>query len=560
MRRGVPTFPVNSASPTSETLGYVRVSTEDQAGDQHTSLEDQRRAIVARAEKLGRCIDHVFEDPGASGATAEGRPGFMALLQFCEAHPKPDRHPGYVLVLNDSRWGRFRDPEEATYWRFTLKRYGWHVRFAEGDDTEDPLARTLLRGIHSAQASAYRETIRANAKRGARGTAAQGYWQNEAPIGYRRQAEAANRTPRVLEAGQRKADDEKVRLVPGPAAEQDLVRWVFATYASGTASLGSLARELHLRWPAPRWSRQGIGTLLKNPAYAGHVVWCRRPHDALERTQQRVRPQSEWVVAEHAHPALVSQALFDAVQQRLQANHRELRSTSGGYALSGLLHCAHCGDRYIGAGGPRGPATEPDRYRFYRCRRQNRVPSQCPGPSGILPRRVIDAAVVGAVAQVVSDPVVQRLIAEELDRTLKATGTHTTDRRTALERERRAHVLERDRIVDAIGKGVLTAEDAQERLAVLRAAITQAGDDDAQLQFARRRAEGFAAEKDRLLTLASDFAGIARRLDGVRLREHLRPWIENAVVDLVTRRVRLAIRRIPAAGLFVLSSSMPERD
>jgi DNA invertase Pin-like site-specific DNA recombinase len=119
---------------TAAAIGYVRVSTEDQARDGKSSLEDQRLAITALARKLGHTLEpaNVFADPGVSGQSAEGRPGFMALIAYCQMHPRPSKAPGAVLVLNDSRFGRFRDPEEATHWRFHLKRLGWHVRFAEG--------------------------------------------------------------------------------------------------------------------------------------------------------------------------------------------------------------------------------------------------------------------------------------------------------------------------------------------------------------------------------------------------------------------------------------------
>src|SRR5207249_4484520 len=116
--------------------------TEDQATDRKTSLADQRAALAALASQLGRQLDQVFEDAGASGATAEGRRGFTSLVAFCCTHARSPRAPGTVLVLNDSRWGRFRDPEEATYWRVELRRHGWLVRFVEGD-TGDATTRPL---------------------------------------------------------------------------------------------------------------------------------------------------------------------------------------------------------------------------------------------------------------------------------------------------------------------------------------------------------------------------------------------------------------------------------
>src|SRR5690348_10447545 len=159
-----------------DAVGYCRVSTESQAREDRTSLADQRDAVEALATRIGRALtsDSWFVDAGVSGADAEGRSAFMRLVAYCEAHRRPVRSPGYVLVLNDSRFGRFRDPDEAAAWRYRLKQCGWVVRFAESDDTTDPIGRSVLRAVGAAQASEYRASISRNAKRGARGSAEQG--------------------------------------------------------------------------------------------------------------------------------------------------------------------------------------------------------------------------------------------------------------------------------------------------------------------------------------------------------------------------------------------------
>lgn len=546
--KSVPTIPDISGTAT---IGYVRVSTEDQATERKTSLADQRAALTLLAGQLGRQLDQVFEDAGASGATAEGRRGFSALVAFCRMHARSPRAPGTVLVLNDSRWGRFRDPEEATYWRVELRRHGWLVRFAEGD-TGDATTRPIERAIHQLTSSQHREAIRANAKRGARGTAAQGFWQNEAPIGYRREAAAAGRPPRILLPGQRKAADEKVRLVPGPVDEVTLVQQLFARYATGTASLGELVRGLRGRAPARKWAIQSLAKLLRNEAYLGHVLWCRRPHDALEREVTPVRPRAEWVVTRDAHPALVSQALFDQVQDRLALNRRTLRHTAGGYALSGLLTCT-CGRPYVGGGGPKGPPADPDRYRFYRCASQG----ACGAVPGILPRRLIEPAIVSAISQIVSDPTLEAVLAEELDRALALEGEHHGDARVQLERRRRELDVAQRRLVDAIAAGTLTAADAGPTLAQLRQDQADVAAALERTRFARRQGEALAGERARLLGLARDFGILAGRLHGLELRELLRPWLAGVVVDLGAREVRVAIRRIPGAATFILSSPTP---
>jgi DNA invertase Pin-like site-specific DNA recombinase len=537
--------------PAVDTIGYIRVSTEQQAGEDRSSLPEQRRALTERAVHLGRVLHPaaVFEDPGASGATAEGRPGFMAMLAYCEQHVRPAAAPGAVLVLNDSRFGRFDDPEEATHWRFVLKKLGWIVRFAEGDDVEDGIARGVLRFIGSAQASEYRANLKRTARRAARATAAEGRWQNRAPFGYRRLATRSDGFQRVLEAGQRKASDEVVRLTLGPESEQELIRLIFTTYASGQRTLGGLSQYLAERHPERLWSKGVLNAVIKNPAYAGDVVWCRRPHDAAERRATRVRDRSEWVVVPDAHPAIISRELFHAARARLDNNKVERRMTVGGYPLSGLVHCAQCGQPFMGGGGRRGPADDPDRFRFYRDRggvsdRPGVAPA-CHGPVATLRKRWLEAVVVRKIAEVVSNPKVQQIIGEEIDRALdEAQGGHA-ERRVVLEAELVELQRRRSRIVASIGSGVLTEREATATLAELRAKIGATEAELERTRFAVRRTAGMAALRDRLLILAADFETQAFRAVGPALRELIRPWLSRATLNKDTRMLTLQIGMLP---------------
>ena len=542
-----------------DTVAYVRVSTEDQARDEKSSLNDQRAAIGVLAARLGRVLadDAVFSDPGRSGQTAEDRPGFMALVAYCQSAPRRQSAPGLVLVLNDSRFGRFRDPDEAAYWRTVLKRAGWVVRFAEGDDTEDLVGRHLLRAIGGAQASAYSAALRANCKRGTRAAAARGLWQNEAPLGYRRLATGGGRPPTVLEPGQRKADDQQVRLTPGPEREQAVVRWAFEAYASGEYSLGSLGRELKKRCPYRKWSRPAVGALLTRPAYVGDVQWCRRPHDKVEREGNFVRPRSEWVIAPDAHPALVSRELFATVASRLGVNKKKRRTAvAGGYPLSGLLTCAQCGRPYVGGGGGvnRKNPDDRDRYRFYKC--SGSLADECAGRIGTLIKRFIEPAVIDVIADAVANPRLRRAIAAEIDRVTAGTSTAQSGVRSALERERGELERQRDRAVAAIASGIVTADEAAATLGPIRRRLAEIPGAIERLRFEGRAAETVAEQRGALLAMADDFPEAARQATGIALRDLLAPWIASGVVDKHTRKLTLLINCVPVP-LSLLPASTP---
>jgi DNA invertase Pin-like site-specific DNA recombinase/histone H3/H4 len=542
-----------SPIPAVDTIGYVRVSTEQQAGEERTSLAEQRRAIAARATQLGRVLDPraVFEDAGVSGATAERRPAFMGMLAYCEQHPRPRSTPGLVLVLNDSRFGRFEEADEATHWRFVLKRLGWHVRFCEGDDLEDGLARSVMRLVGSEQASEYRRNLKRTARRAARATAQLGRWQNEAPLGYRRLATRATGEQRVLEPGQRKSSDEVVRLTLGPEREQQCVRLIFEAYLTGEYSAWSLCRELEDRYGGlRRWSPGLVHSILKNYTYVGDVVWCRRPHDIDERREKRVRERSEWVVAVDAHPPIISRAMFAAVRDRRALKHIEKRATSGGYPLSALIRCAQCGHPFTAGGGRAGPPEDPDRYRFYRDRgatpvRAHLQEKRCTGYIATLRKKWLEETVVREIAKVVSDRRIQSVIAETIDAAIAAASGNTAERAAAVAQELERLTAQRKRVVDAIAGGVLAEREAATSLSEIRARIATLEAEATRLRFNERRIAGAEEIRARLVTLAQDFAGQALKAGGAQLRELVRHWLADAVMDKSTRTLTLYIRKIP---------------
>lgn len=526
-----------------DAIGYLRVSTEDQARDDKTSLADQECAIAAKAVELGVTIGRPFRDEGVSGRTAHRRPGFMEMFRFCEANQRPLRDPGYVVMLNISRFGRFEDPDEFAYWRVQFKNLGWLMRFVEGDESDDPVVGSLVRAVQGTQASAYSINLSTNVRRGVRGTAEQGYWRVEAPFGYRRRVDTNGTPGRILELGERKAENERVRLHPGPEAEQTLVRFIFEQYAAGAYSLGALAREMQQQAPVRKWSKQSIRLILANPAYRGAVVAC---HGV--------------VVTEDAHPRLVDKNLWYEAQARLATNKKQTRATKGGYPLSGLLTCAQCGSLYRGGGGSKGPPGDEDRYRFYRCSGAVKREPTCDGRIGILQKRFIEPAVIDAVARVVSHPVVYRMIEDEVDQFMEAATDTQRDQRRSLQSERERIARRQRALVRAIANETLTEAEAEAEIADIRTVLARVDDQLGRLRFERRWTNALSLEKQRLVRMARDFGAAIRKLSGAAQRELLRPWLDSAVVDKEKRVVTLTIRRVPAIGPFLQLSPLPGRD
>jgi DNA invertase Pin-like site-specific DNA recombinase len=530
-------------------IGYLRVSTERQAGELHTSLADQETAIRALAERLGLEVGAWYRDEGASGATVDQRPAFRALIEACERDRRTLRAPGHVLVLNDSRFGRFPDPDEAAAVRFRLKQAGWLVRFCESDDVQDPMFRPVIRALGSAQASEYRRAIQRNARRGARGTAELGFWGREAPFGYRRRVVQPTGAERVLERGQLKAPNEKVALTPHEE-EARVVLWAFEAYASGEHSLSSLAQALALRVPWRRWSRRTAQALLLNPAYRGDVLGGRRSAERVERLLPPVGPEPEWYGREDAHPAIVSRTLFQRAQDRLARNRRRGGAAHTEYLLSGLLVCPYCGHAFVGGGGGRSRTRNPERThrRFYRDR--GGTLGTCPGPIGTVMRHLVDDAAVATLTRTIASPTVRRRMASALDGLLEARADTGAEPEAWLRTRRSKLEQKRDRLVRAVTDGTILPHEAAGELARLRAEIERA---TAELETARFRGRAPAVrseDRDRLLRVALDFPAQAKRLTGQALRGLIEPWLHSATFDKVTRVLTLAVRPLPLASAF----------
>ena len=152
--------------------------------------------------------------------------------------------------------------------------------------------------------------------------------------------------------------------------EAVLVAEMFRRYADDGASIADLARWLTgqgapTRTGKHRWDRSVIWAMLRNPAYAGTAVFgktmatsgtpglnrvARLQGRSVPRAVKTVdRPRDQWL--EIAVPAIVDQATFARVRQRLEANKRfAARNTKVPSLLQGLAACSACGYGYY-----RGP-------------------------------------------------------------------------------------------------------------------------------------------------------------------------------------------------------------
>jgi site-specific DNA recombinase len=314
---------------------YARVSTSRQA--QAQTIEQQLERLRAHLASQGAAVDerNIFRDAGYSGASLS-RPGLdqlrdrVALAEFDRVVvTAPDRlarkYVHQVLLIEE------------------LQAHGCTVEFLERPMSQDPHDQLLLQ-IRGAVAE-YERTLICDRMRRGRLThlrAGQLLPWSRAPLGYRLDPEH----PR---------DPAYLHVDPVAAA---VVQEMFACYLEPRATVHSLALRLTQTgmitpMGKPRWNVASVRGILKNPAYTGTAYGNRtRIIPATSRKSAllpvgpgcsyRYRPREEWIGV--PVPALISQEVFDRVQEKLAHNQQcsARNNTHFPYLLRAMVSCGRC--------------------------------------------------------------------------------------------------------------------------------------------------------------------------------------------------------------------------
>jgi site-specific DNA recombinase len=345
---------------------YARVSSEHQA--EAATIASQVAALEEQVAQEGLTLEPAlrFLDEGYSGATLI-RPALERLRDLA-ATGAMDR----LYVHSPDRLARKYAYQVLLMDEFS--RCGVEVIFLNHRLGQTPEEDLLLQ-VQGMVAEYERAKILERSRRGKLHAAREGSVNvlGAAPYGYRYircgEGDGAARYEIVLEAAR-------------------VIRQMFAWVGREGLSIGEVCRRLQQQGiPSPKgkryWQRTTIWKELKNPAYRGTAIFGRtrigpkRPRLRAQRgcAEQPRRARSVYEVPEEegiriAVPAVVSEELFAAVQERLQENRGRHPPSQRGtrYLLQGLIVCARCG--YAMYGKPvsldagRGKRRN---YAYYRC-------------------------------------------------------------------------------------------------------------------------------------------------------------------------------------------------
>lgn len=298
-------------------FGYVRVSTGKQ---DELSPDSQAKLLKDYAKSHGYVVSKIFFELGISGRKADKRPEFQKMIGLA----KSSDHPAdAILVWKYSRFARNQE-ESIVYKSLLKKKHNVDVISVSEPLVDGPFG-SLIERIIEWMDEYYSVRLSGEVTRGMKEKAERGGYQARPPLGYKI---VTHKEPPVI--------------VP---EEAEIVKLIFEKYANENLGIFEIARLLNMHnfktSHGKEFERRSIEYILQNPTYCGMIRWNRTINESNE-----IRPESEWIVTDGEHPAIISKELFDKAQERYKREYRPRGSrpvSTYKHWLSGVVKCPACG-------------------------------------------------------------------------------------------------------------------------------------------------------------------------------------------------------------------------
>lgn len=285
-------------------LLYIRVSTDKQA-KQTYNLPTQLAKLQAFCSRKNLSVLKEFVD--TDSARTDARPQFQAMLEFCRKNRSKVSH---VVVADLSRLARNVVDQGTTI--AELSQLGITLVSVDEPNIDGTaagkLSANLLGAMNQFFSDSLSERIRYRMKAGFEA----GRFLHYAPIGY------LNIDKNLVR------DPERA-----PFVQKAFELFASGSYATGDAVLKLItSMGLKTRRGSPI-TKQSFARMLSNPIYAGWIV----------SGEDRVRG---------THEALISDDLFQKVQERSNGKSSPHKSINEDFPLRGVVICAACSKKITG--------------------------------------------------------------------------------------------------------------------------------------------------------------------------------------------------------------------
>ena len=306
---------------------YCRLSKEDEYKiGESESIQNQKSMLIQYAIEKGFDIYQIYSDEDYSGID-RNRPAFNSMIQAASEH-KFD----VVLAKTQSRFTRDMElVEKYLHGKFIE----WGIRFiavVDHVDTNDT-ANKKSRQINGLINEWYLEDLSTNVRSVLDHKRKEGLFIGSfARYGYCKDPNA------------------KGKLIIDPEAAE-VVRRIFSMALSGIGA-HKIARILNdEKVPSPTaykqqhgihyhiaaknpnadlWSSPTVYQMLHNQLYVGDMVQGRHKKVSYKSEKTIWLPQSQWIVVENTHEAIIDRGTFETVQMMLKERTRKRNDSSAG--------------------------------------------------------------------------------------------------------------------------------------------------------------------------------------------------------------------------------------
>ncbi len=318
---------------------YGRLSQEDELKGDSNSIQNQRMLLEKYARENGFTNEKFLYDDGYSG-TNFNRPAWNEVMKLIE-----NSEVETLIVKDLSRLGR-EYLQVGYYTEIYFPQRG--VRFIAVNDGVDSLysetndftpMRNYFNELYAKDSSKkVRIVKRAQAERGE-------LLGGKPPYGYKRDEtvrkgivpdeEAAGVVKRIFAlCAEGKGPNQIARLL---TKEQVLTPSNYSYRKTGVSHA-----ELDTTRPYS-WCGSSVTGILDNKTYLGHMAGLRSTTLSYKNKKLIRHPESEQILVENTHEPLITQELWDIVQEVRKHKKRTPKQMEEPNMFSGLVYCADCG-------------------------------------------------------------------------------------------------------------------------------------------------------------------------------------------------------------------------
>ncbi len=323
---------------------YCRLSSEDGDNSESDSIKNQRDLIdyYLRNEDELKILDY-YSDDGYSGTTFN-RPEFKRMLSDVVSGKI-----NAVIVKDLSRFGR-NYIEVGKYIEHVFPLY--NIRFIAINDNidsfKDPSSiNNIIVPFKNLMNDEYARDISNKVKSVLLSKSRKGeFVGGTTPYGYAK-------------------DPENIYQLIIDEAEAKNIKLIFKKFINGDGQIkickylndnGYLCRKelqrrkkykLSLDFKEEKsvyqWSKSTIGKVLTNETYLGHLIYNKTGSINYKNHKQVAKPKEEWIVVKNTHKPIISQEIFDKVQEIIKERNIKRKPPTTLSIYKYKLKCADCG-------------------------------------------------------------------------------------------------------------------------------------------------------------------------------------------------------------------------